>query len=266
MSQELWNRWEGFLGKIGERQREIFAEAEAGIAELIQAYPDDVMPLGNALSGLRFRIEELKTKVGDTWDKQVEPKFSEIGGELLDRGLDRKEDFLQELSAAWDLFEARMQASFYRALEPRAQAAMQKPVPCVGCGGELKVPNRHESHSVKCPFCNAVNQVMADTAAALFEGRGHALGQEAALPIRHEIERFRISVNRWRRARNWAPEPIESMDQWLALERKFWETYAEVAGRAVGKSADRELVESRVNAFMDLEMRRDQRWRKAKGL
>jgi hypothetical protein len=266
VSQELWNRWESFLGKIAERQKEIFTEAEAGIDEIIAAYPEDVMPLGNALSGLRFRVDELRTKINDTWDNQVEPKFSDVGGEFLDRGFDRKEDFLQELSAAWDLFEARMRSKFYRALEPRAKERAHKPVPCVGCGGELTPPNRYESHSVKCPSCNAVNQVMADTAVALYEGRGHAFGEEAALPLRHEIERFRISVNRWRRARDWAPEPIESMDQWAEMERRYWETYADVAGRAVGRPPDREFVESRVNAFLDAEHRRDQRWRKAKGV
>jgi hypothetical protein len=97
-------------------------------------------------------------------------------------------------------------------------------------------------------------------------GAGHAYGQEAALPLRHELERWRIVVHRQRRAESWEPEPIESMDRWLAMERAVWEKYAQAKAQATGATVDRELVESRVKGFCDQQMMRDQRWRKAKGL
>ena len=265
----LWGRFTGFLAKIDERQKEIFAEAADGLREIIEAYPEDPMPLGNALQGLRFRLAELKTKVDDTWSKQIEDKFraADTGG-FWDRGLDHKADFLQSLEEAWNLFEAKMQGEFYRNLKPRAEAQLKKDVPCVGCGGTLLLPVRHEAVSVKCPFCNAVNQVLPEAAISMyFLGGPLALATEEALPLRHAVERFRIAAYRARRSPNgWLNEPVESLDRWEAMERAYWQRYVDVAAAASGLPRDQALVESRMQSFRELSLLTDQRWRKAKGL
>jgi len=267
--ETLWGRFAGFLAKIDERQKEIYAEAADGVREIIDAYPEDPMPLGNALQGLRFRLAELRTKVEDTWSKQIEDKFraADTGG-FWDRGLDHKTDFLQSLEEAWNVFEVKMNGEFYRKLKPRAEALMQKEVPCVGCGGSLPMPVRHVSVSVKCPFCNAVNQVLPEGAIAMFYVGGPlALAQEAALSLRHAVERFRIQAYRARRSPNgWRNEPIESFDRWEAMERAYWQTYIDTAAAASGLPADQALLDSRMQSFRDQELMRDQRWRKAKGL
>lgn len=266
MSDALWQRLEGFLAKIAERQAEIFAEADEGVREIINAFPEDTMPLGNALQGLRFRIEELKKKVDDTWDQQVSPKFDEVGAAFAEKGRDRKDDFVHDLAAKWDLFCAEMEALFYQNLKPRAEAGDKKVVNCGGCGAPLKLPSRKDAVSVKCPSCGALNQVLAETAVSIYQGAGHAFGQLESLPLRHEIERFRVAVDRRRRAQSWAPEPIESMDKWLEMERACWEKYAQVKAATLGTPVDHEFVKSRVDAFMEYSLLRDQRWRKAKGL
>lgn len=263
---DLWNRWEGFLAKIGERQRDIFVEAEEGIREIIESFPEDPAPIGNAIQGLRFRIDELRTKVNDTWDKQVSPKFEEQGGAFRDRGLDRRVDFLQTLDEAWGLFAARMMAEFYRNLQPRAVAGGNKPVNCGTCGASMQLPTRKDTVSHKCSHCGALNQVMAERAVALYQGAGHANADLESLPLRHAIERFRIQVDRQRRAANWAPEPVESLDKWLAMERAYWEKFAAVKAQTLGGAPDSELVESRVGFFVEHTLKTDQRWRKAKGL
>jgi len=266
MSDALWQRWEGFLGKIAERQNEIFAEAEEAIREIIDGFPEDAMPLGNALQGMRFRIEELKQKVNDTWEQQEAPKFDEVGAAFAEQGRDRKQDFVGELAEKWDLFAARMEALFYENLKPRAEAGEKKVVNCGGCGAPLKLPSRKDAVSHKCAACGAVNQVLAETAVALYQGAGHALAQLEAMPLRHEIEHFRVQVDRQRRASNWAPESVESLDRWLAMEQAYWDKYAQVKARTLGVPVDHELVKSRVEAFMEYTLKRDQRWRKAKGL
>jgi LSD1 subclass zinc finger protein len=266
MSDALWQRWEGFLAKIVERQNEIFAEADEGVREIINSFPEDAMPLGNALQGLRFRIEELKQKVNDTWEQQVSPKFDEVGAAFAEKGRDRKDDFVRELAAKWDLFGAQLEALFYENLKPRAEAGEKKVVNCGGCGAPLKLPTRKDAVSHKCPACGAVNQVLAETAVAIYQGAGHALATLEALPLRHQIERFRVDVDRQRRANSWAPEPVESLDRWLAMEQAYWDKYAQVKAATLGTPVDHELVKSRVDAFMEYTLKRDQRWRKAKGL
>jgi len=266
MSDALWQRWEAFLAKIAERQGEILAEAEEGIREIINSFPEDAMPLGNALQGMRFRIEELKQKVDDTWEQQVAPKFDEVGAAFAEKGRDRKQDFVAELAAKWDLFGAQMEALFYQNLQPRAAEGEKKLVHCGGCGAPLKLPSRKDAVSHKCAACGALNQVLAETAVALYQGAGHARAQLESLPLRHEIERFRIQVDRQRRANSWAPEPVESLDRWLEMERAYWEKYAQVKAATLGTPVDQELVRSRVDQFMEFTLKRDQRWRKAKGL
>jgi phage FluMu protein Com len=265
--QALLARWDGFLAKLGERQREILTEAEAGVREILAGYPEDPAPLGNALSGLRFRVDELRTKVNQTWDAQVNDKLKAFGEDVQDSGLDRRDDFLQQLAEAWALFEARMQADFYRQLSERARKAQAKAIACAHCGAELRVAGRAEASSVKCSYCGAINQVMASMPVAIYaQGAGHAFGEEAALPLRHQLERWRVAVERERRAAHWPPEAIESLDRWLEMERACWEKYAAARAQATGAALDRELVESRVKAFMDQRLLRDQRWRKAKNM
>jgi hypothetical protein len=263
----LWQRWEGFLAKIAARQDEIIAEAEEGIHEIINTYPEDPMPLGNALQGLRFRFEELKTKVDETWEQQVEPKFEEVDDSAFtDKGRDRKQDFLVDVDEKAAMFAARMTCDFYRNLKPRAEAGAKKVVNCGGCGAPLKLATRRDTVSHKCTACGALNQVMAEGAVAQYQGVGHAQADLETVPLRYEIERFRIQVDRWRRAHDWAAEPIDSLDKWLAMERSYWEKFVQIKGAALGEPPDLELAKSRIDSFVDMTLKTDQRWRKAKGL
>lgn len=264
----LWDRWQGFLGKIEARQAEIFQEAEEGLREIMAAHPEDYQPYGNALTGIRFRLDELRTKVDETWSEQVEPKFEEASDDgFLDQGLDSKQDFLRLLDERWTAFEAHMEAEYYRQLYPRAVAAAQKPMHCVHCGAELQLPQRHEPVSLPCPYCRAVNQIIPDAAISNYYGGGpHAFACEAALPLRHAVERYRIEVDRWRRARSWAPETAESLEKWEAMESAYWQKYAEVRSQISGQPQDREFYESRMRQFRETALMTNQIYRKARGL
>ena len=269
----LMERWNAFLQKIDARLRELIVEAEAGLAGLIQQYPEDFAPIGNALSGLDHRVAELRKKIDETWESSVEPKFKDMRGEndfFWDAGLDRRGDAQLAFDQTWATCKVRATTAFYRNLWPRAQAALQKPVPCSRCGGELTLPTRVSSVSVPCAFCKAVTQVIPDKLVTMcfgaFGGAGHVFGEEAALPLRFAIDRFRVEVDRARRAAKWAAEPVESLDRWEAMERAYWMKYAECAAGVTGRATDMELVESRMASFRKYSLETDQRWRRAKGL
>jgi hypothetical protein len=266
MSQDLWQRWDDFLAKIAERQREILVEAEPAVRDIIYRFPDDPLPLGNAIEGLRHRTEQLKTKVNDAWGQQVESKFEEIAQEFANRGRDRKDDFLLDLAERWELFSAQMMCTFYRNVRNRAEAGARRAVMCGHCGATLDLPTREHAVSHACTACGSVNQVMADRAVSQRRGIGRATAELECIPLRYAIHRFRKQVHRQRRATSWAPEPIESMDRWLEMERAYWEKLVSVAASALGESPDTALVKSRVDHFIELELKTDQRWRRAKGL
>jgi predicted RNA-binding Zn-ribbon protein involved in translation (DUF1610 family) len=263
----LLERWDGFLKKIDERLREIMEEAAAGLKAIVEQHPTDVLPLTNACSGLDHRVRELRNRIQQTWEQQVEPKFSEVGGEgFLDQGLDRKADFEQAFDEQWARFKAGAVAHFYRNLWPLAQAAMQKPVGCSRCGGALPLPVRHESVSLHCPYCGVVNQVIAESAVAqYFGGGGHAFAEEATLPLRFEIERYRMQVDRQRRAAGWPEESVQSLQRWHDLELAYWTRYAEIRGQLTGAGIDREYIESRMEQFRKWSLESHQGWRRAQG-
>src|SRR5687768_8924844 len=102
--QALVARFDGFLAKIEERLREIMTEAEQGVLALITQHPTDIMPLGNALSGLDHRVRELREKIQETWDQQIESKYRALnasGDAFLDHGLDQKQDAEQRFDELW---------------------------------------------------------------------------------------------------------------------------------------------------------------------
>jgi len=266
MSHDLWQRWGDFLARIAERQREILVEAEAGVRAIIDRFPDDPLPLGNAIEGLRHRTHELETKVNDAWSQQVESKFAEIGEAFADRGRDRKDDFLLDLAERWELFAAQMTCTFYRNVRNRAEAGGRRTVMCGHCGATLDLTTREHAVSHACEACGSINQVMADRAVAQRRGIGHATAELECIPLRYAIHRFRKQVHRQRRATGWAPEPVESMDRWLEMERAYWEKLVSVAAGVLGEPPDTALVKSRVDQFIELELDTDQRWRRAKGL
>jgi len=262
--QALMERWRGFLNKIDGRLDELIAEAQQGVDMLAARSGADLAPLTNALSGLDYRIRQLRDKVSETWDSQGEPKFS--AARMLDAGLDAKRDYELAFDEKWALWKARAVAGYYRSLRPDAEAALKKPVYCTNCGAQLTLPDPTQISSVPCSHCSSVNQVIPEAVVQTYYGGApRAIGEERAEPIRHEIERYRAEVDRWRRARNWAHESIQSMERWEQLELSYWRTLAQAQAELLGQPVDEELVESRMEAFRRYSLETDQVWVRAKG-
>lgn len=267
MSDALAQRLETFLGKMRDKQAELLREAEEGCAALIVDFPEDPIPLSNALSGVKAQMMQLGDRIDEVWSAQIEGLFESQAPARTDAARDRKDDARRDLDETWRRFEAKVMADFYRAMRPRAVAALRTPVPCPRCGAVLREGSPRRTEAVTCRGCGAVTQVVPDPAVAQsFGGAGHALGEEAALPLRFAVERFRVEVDRDRRARGWAPESIESLDRWVALEQAAWDRYAQVKAEATGDPVDTAFVKSRMDAFKKYGVEMDQRWRKAKGL
>jgi len=86
--QALAARFDGFLAKLFGRQAELMDEAEQGMKALTAEYPDDFMPLSNAATGIDHRMRQLRERIQEAWDQQIDQQFSDLGdGHRVDGGL-----------------------------------------------------------------------------------------------------------------------------------------------------------------------------------
>ncbi|MEZ4247719.1 MAG: hypothetical protein R3B99_05715 [Polyangiales bacterium] len=263
--QALVDRWQSFLAKIHERLAEICVEAEAGVRAIAAQHPEDQMPVSNAITGLDHRVRQLREKIQETWDAQVEDKFS-ADPEIHDVGLDMKQDSEVLLDEKWSLAKAAWMSEIAREAFGRAMAAMEKPVPCSSCGAPLNLPTRIELVAATCTHCGVVNQAAPSMAIQYYFGWCvQNLADAAALPHRHAVERQRIVADRWRRDRNWAAEPVESLEEWERLERRYWETVAHERARLRNEPVDQKYIDSRMAYFYKYSLESNQQWVRAKG-
>ncbi|MBO6940030.1 MAG: hypothetical protein JJ863_33980 [Deltaproteobacteria bacterium] len=265
--QALVQRWDGFLAKIKERLDEIIAEATAGCAQIAAQHPLDSLPLNNALTGLDHRIRQLRERIEETWDGQVEEKFSDAGdGGFLDVGLDKKEDFETAFDHHWSNAKAKILCDYAASLYPLAQEASQQQPKCDQCGAPLTPSIIYKSEMIACPACSAQNLYEPPLAIVAYRGTAaHYLADAAMLPKRQAIDWFRIEVDRWRRAREWAPEPLESLEKWRAMELDAWTTYANEKARVLGEPVDQGYIDGRMAHFDKYELHMNQVWVNAHG-
>jgi len=255
--QALLDRWTAFLGKVEARLDEICREAEAGVKAIFAQHPDDWMPITNALTGLDHRVRQLTDRITQTWEEQVDPSLEGRGGKVFDRADDLRSDANLALEEKWTRAKVRWLADIARETQPRALKALEEPARCSGCGAPLVVSDRRRHCRVDCGSCGIVNQVGPPAPVRNYYGPGvQALAEEAAAPIRFEIERHRLAADRWRRARGWAPEPETSLDEWEALERRYWTTMAEEKAKLLDAPVDEAFIESRMVAFQKMHPRR----------
>jgi hypothetical protein len=266
VSGPLFERLETFLGALADRQAALIREAEVGFEGLREEFPDDPLPTGNALTGLRAQASQLRERVDEVWEQQIEALFSARAPTALDRARDRKEDAKRSMEDDWRRFEARVLADFYRALRPRMEASLAQPVACSRCSASLRPSGVRRTEAVTCRACGAVSQVMPQPAVAhYFGGAGHALAEEATLPLRLRIEADRTAADRARRSTGWAPEPLASLEAWEQAEQAYWDAYGRARAAATGDPVDAAFVESRMQAFRRAALETDPRWRRHRG-
>lgn len=284
--QAIVTRWRTFMGKVMTRLRDVLAEAETGCREMIHHNPADPIPLNNVLGALRARKINLDKKLYDTWSKEVSnpladdeverddiPGGTELKGRALDLADVEMKQALAWMDDTWERFRVKWQAEAVRAMWPLVEQAMKKPVACTQCGGGLQPAARHQSESVTCPACRAVNQVMPEPVVGMyFSSSPHALAEEAAFQKRQAITNYRRQVEAWRaseasRTGDWPDEGVQSLKQWEAMERDYWGAYTAMKARCEPMSPEEQqkFIESRMRPFVE-DLERNPVWRNAHGM
>lgn len=255
-------RWRGFTDKVLARLDELIAEAGVGVLAIGRAYPNDALPLGNAITGLDHRVRQLQQRIEQVWDAEVRDRFDAVDDPW---GADHKQDAERACEERWQLAKAGWLSTLAREAEQRARTALERPQGCVRCAAPLPLSSRRHTASVPCPACGSVNQVVAPPEVTAWFGMGvQSLADAAALPHRHAVERYRMEVERSSRGRSGA-EDLASLTRWAELERAVWETLARVRAELTGDPVDREFVESRMRQFTKFELESRQVWVRANG-
>ena len=265
MSDPTLERWRGFLAKIAQRMEEVLTEADQGFTDLLPSSPTDTGTVGNAMQGIRFRVQALTSKISDTWSDQVSDQMS---GGNMDTAIAMMEDAQDALDARWERWRCHWEAQQYRNMWPLVQEAMNKPISCNKCGGPLQKATPHAMETIHCGSCRAVNNVFPEALVGqYFGGAAHAFAEQAAIEKRIAISAQRRQADRWRKGRSWADEPIESLRQYEAMERDYWATYFGTKAQIVPSPPEEQAkdVESRMRHFYE-SMQHQNAWRKAAGM
>src|SRR5262249_33211943 len=155
----------------------------------------------------------------------------EYGGATLDIAEADMKRALGWMEDTFEHFRTRWAAASARAMWPHAEAAMKKPIACSSCGAPLTPRGRHPADSLPGGAGRSVNQITPEPVVYMyFTTAPHAIAEEAALAQRWAVQKQRREAEAWRAAEkartgSWPDEPIESLKQWEALERQYWQAY-----------------------------------------
>lgn len=186
MSNEVMQRWQGFVSKITERLQLIMTESDAGFSGMLADPALDPIAFTNAMNAIEIRYKDLRTKLANTFSEQVAVQLNVGMGparKLLEDTETWMEDTFERWKAAWG-------GKHVRAMWPRVSASMQKPVACTKCGAALTRTVMHQAESIPCKHCGAVNSVTPETIVyTYFAMAPLAVADEATVHLKLAAER-----------------------------------------------------------------------------
>lgn len=211
-------RWDAFLAQIAARHRDVIAEAELAARDVIAAITTggDPTPLSHQMMGVASRLQELESRITDTWHEKVDDLIpipdrarEYAKGQTLKRML---EDHRDEL-------EPRIFAELARRRFAHVTATLE-PVAC-SCGTHYTAPPSFRITELRCVVCGALlvyepSELMKSVSAI----GTHALAQEAATV---EWRAMRAAENQLKDER-----PPHSLEAIILCERtqiEYWRVY-----------------------------------------
>jgi hypothetical protein len=123
-------RWDAFLAQIANRHHVVIGEAEGVARTYIEDIHADVAPLSNALMAVRSRLQDLESKIVDTWHAKVDQV-------VVDEGGDREREFAKGIALQRALDDRREE------LEPRIFAAIAVRREAAGLGASVAALGAH---------------------------------------------------------------------------------------------------------------------------
>lgn len=275
--QQFLQQWQGWLQQVGAQVNQILQEADQGCRGLIAAHPTDPMPMSNALQAIHLKLTDINTQIGNAWAQQIE-HLATLGPtrEVVLAGEAANEEMETWILETWSRMRSQWRVEMMKVFWQHVQALLGQPVQCSQCGSPIQPNLRHVADTVTCSHCGGVNQVSPHPDVGLFYATGPEVWAEAAtLDKRFAIDRFRKQAEAQLRARNasfnvsmaTAEEPVESLNQWEAMEREYWTTYFAAKSQLLPTPAEDQalMVEARMKPILD-ELGRSNAWRASRGM
>jgi hypothetical protein len=217
-------RWDDLLTKIRDRHDQVRAEAEADARTFIAqvASGGDPLPLSHRLSAVTARLQDLESKITDTWHEKVDHAIGAEGHPVSarDAAFARGQRLRDALDDAREELEVRMLALLARERYAAATAA-HRPVPCGRCGAAIAAPISFRALELACAACGAVAvwqpaELMVSVAAI----GTHAVAQEAALGEWRAMRAAERAVHELR-----PPRPLAPLLVFERAQIAYWRTY-----------------------------------------
>lgn len=217
-------RWDAFLAQIEDRHKTVRAEAEGSARAFIAqiAAGGDYQPLSHQLMAINNRLQELETKIIDTWNDKVDDAITDEGNSTAERdrqrakgqGLkDRLDDMREEL-------EPRIFAELARQRFTQAQA-QHRGAACTHCRAQIAAPVAFRAYHMPCTACGQQTLVEPSELLRSVAAVGtHAVAQEAT------NAEWRAMRNAERAMREYRPPyPIEAIKANERAQITYWFKY-----------------------------------------
>jgi phage FluMu protein Com len=212
-AKKFIERWQGFAGKVTQRYKDIIEEADEGIDEIIEMNPVDVGPISAALTAVSSRFLGLGSKVSGALDKierewddtfddmKLKGKEEKALRKLWDQFIEERDKLYLEIEIEKESVDCKKSADWCRVLYNIVKRDAKKPVNCPQCGGQFENKIRWATMNVKCPNCDAVNEIIPSTAAGLFFGGNgvHGLAHEASFDLWKKMTKEENRYNNMRK-------------------------------------------------------------------
>jgi hypothetical protein len=219
-------RWDAFLGQIEERHKSVRAEAEGSARAFIAqvAAGGDYMPLSHQWSAIQNRLQDLETKIIDTWHEKVDDAImDEVNStDERDRQRAKGEALKHALDDARCELEPHLFAELTRARWQHAQA-QHRPTACSSCGAQLAAPIAFRHYEMPCA-CGARTMIAPSELVSSVASIGtHSIAQEAA---NAEWRAMRYAERAMHAQR--PPYSIESIKAYERAQIAYWFKYLSV--------------------------------------
>lgn len=273
--QQIVAQFGQFLQQTGAELQQLIAQAGPGCQQMIAQNPADPMPLNNALGAVNQQAKAILRKPGDTFGQYYDRICDAGSGEPAYSYMKKAQrDYDLWAEETWARFEASTRVDQYRAMWPKVQEAMAKPLPCNRCGAPLTRATPHKAETVNCTACRSANQVVPEMVVGMYYGSmPHAFAEQASIEKYWAIQKFKAEWESYRDAeyaadRERPDEPLERLKQLEAMELDYWTTYANARTQYEGGTPEqaKELVDARMKQSFYEQMNRNDVWRAAHGM
>jgi hypothetical protein len=217
-------RWDGFLAQIEGRHREVLAEGEAAARTAVAALAagGDDTTLSHQLSAVESRLQDLETKIIDTWHAKVSDTISEEGhaDAVRDACYAKGEALKHHLDDAREELRVRVLSELAR--QRRAHALAQHgPVPCDACRATINAPESFRALELRCSACGTITVWQPPPLMVSVAAIGtHPMAQEGALV---EWRAMRAAERALHAVR--PPRTLALIQTVEATQIAYWRTY-----------------------------------------